>query len=207
MARKGVAAVGGNNVGGFGRTVRGKFCRWWWRLRVRGKFMRPGQHGARSDGPAPLPFFANSAGGPPHSSTLCPIQMTEQTIYLIGGTDDEAGTLTSLKVGDSCNLSFAYRGVQIDGTGLDFFDAFVEIRRQLEKEALFPFCYGASLNVYPSRMARQMSNGLKAYRLVSGTQAKQDDLVNIFEQGHDVIPASVENQQNFYREWLVSLRA
>lgn len=33
------------------------------------------------------------------------------------------------------------------------------VRLELEKEGLFPFCYGASLNVFLSSMARPMSNG------------------------------------------------
>lgn len=75
-----------------------------------------------------------------------------------------------------------------------------------EKESLLPLCYGASLNVFPSRMAHEMSSGLKAYRLTSCEQARRVDLVEIFDQGHDVIPSTVEGQRAFYQAWLLSLR-
>ncbi len=54
MASTGVGVVGGNTVGGFGCAARGKFCRWWRWLLVRGKFMRPGQHGFGRAGPATI---------------------------------------------------------------------------------------------------------------------------------------------------------
>jgi hypothetical protein len=133
--------------------------------------------------------------------------MSEHTIYLIGGADDESGVLTSSQHGDQCALTFAFRGRQIAASSSDFFEAFCQIRLQLEAEALMPFCYGASLNVYPSRMSREMSNGMAAYRLATGKQAARDNLVRIFDQGHDVIPSSVANQKAFYTEWLASLSA
>jgi len=68
----------------------------------------------------------------------------------------------------------------------------------LAKDRLIPFCYGASLHVYPSGMARDMGGGLKAYKLVVGRHAKIDDLVEIFAKGLDVIPASVAAQEQFF---------
>jgi hypothetical protein len=133
--------------------------------------------------------------------------MADHTIYFIGGEDDESGVLTSLQNGEECTLSLAYRGRHISASARDFFEAFCEIRLQLEPEALIPFCYGASLNVYPSGMSRDMSKGLMAYRLVSGSQATRESLVRIFEHGHDVIPSSVANQKAFFAEWLASLKA
>ena len=133
--------------------------------------------------------------------------MAEHVIFLIGGEDEEWGMLTSSDASDNCSLSFSFRGRRVEATASDFFEAFCQIRLQLEAEALFPFCYGASLNVYPSGMSRQMSNGMSAYRLVHGTQATKDSLVHIFEQGHDVIPASVANQRDFFKAWVASLGA
>jgi hypothetical protein len=133
--------------------------------------------------------------------------MADHTIFLIGGKDDEFGVLTLSGVADACHLSFAFRGRRIEATASDFFEAFCQIRLQLEAEALIPFCYGASLNVHPSGMSRQMSNGLLAYRLTVGSPGRIETLVRIFEQGPDVIPASVANQQSFYRGWAASLGA
>ena len=133
--------------------------------------------------------------------------MAEHVIFLIGGEDEESGMLTSSDASDRCSLSFSFRGRSVEASASDFFEAFCQIRLQLEAEALIPFCYGASLNVYPSGMSRQMSNGMSAYRLVHGTQATKNSLVHIFEQGHDVIPASVANQLAFFKAWVASLGA
>ena len=80
-------------------------------------------------------------------------------------------------------------------------------RSLLARDRLIPFCYGASSNVYPSGMARDMGRGLKAYKLVEGRHARMDDLVEIFTEGPDVIPASVDAQEQFYRDWLAAPRS
>lgn len=134
--------------------------------------------------------------------------MDEQhRVYLIGGEDDETALFTEEEAGDACKLTCAYRGRSLEAVADDFFDALANIRRQLEPEGLIPFCYGSSLNVFPSPMARQMGGGVKAYRLKTGQPAKTSDLVSIFDAGPDVIPAFVAPQEQFYREWLASLAA
>jgi hypothetical protein len=51
-----------------------------------------------------------------------------------------------------------------------------------------------------------MGRGLKAYRMTKGAHARMTDLVEIFEAGPDVIPASVDAQEAFWREWLAAPR-
>lgn len=131
--------------------------------------------------------------------------MDEHKINLIGGADDEAGLLCMEERGDNCWLSFTYRTKTIEACAADFFEAFCFIRLELEKEHLIPFCYGASLNVYPSGMARSMGGGVKAYKLRTGEQARTKDLVYIFSEGPDVVPASVLQQKDYFREWLNAL--
>ena len=135
--------------------------------------------------------------------------MSTYTIHLIGGTDDETATLVTdeEQAGDVCHLSLHYRDRTLQASASDFFEALCSIRLQLEPEQLLPFCYGASLNVFPSGMARDMGAGLSAYRLAAGRHARQADLVGIFDSGPDVVPASVANQQQFYDAWLRSPRA
>lgn len=128
--------------------------------------------------------------------------MRDHQIYLIGGADDELGILTETQAGDSCRLDFSYRDRNINAESHDFFHALCKIRLQLEPEGLIPFCYGASLNVYPSGMARDMGLGLRAYRLTIGKHSNRTDLVWIFAEGPDIVPASVQVQQEFYEEWL-----
>ncbi|MET4172984.1 hypothetical protein AB7645_39490 [Bradyrhizobium sp. 956_D2_N1_5] len=134
--------------------------------------------------------------------------MDEQhNIALIGGSNDERAVITEYEIDPVvCKLTCTYRGKMIEAEAPDFFEALCLIRRQLEREGLIPFCYGASLNVYPSAMARDMGAGLKAYRMKKGVHARMADLVEIFDTGPDVTPASVDAQEEFFREWLAAPR-
>lgn len=127
--------------------------------------------------------------------------MIQHQIPLIGGEDGEVVLITQFELDDECGLNCEFRGKTIEAVAGDYFDAFCEIREMLERENLTPFCYGASLNVYPSGMARQMGEGLRAYRLTMGAPSSKDQLVQIFDQGPDIIPAKVSEQERFYREW------
>lgn len=102
-------------------------------------------------------------------------------------------------------VSLQFDGREITSTEEDYFSALNSIRRVLEKENAFLHCYGASRNVYPSPMSRQMGGGIKAYKLQMGSQAKTSDLVSIFDTGSDVSPTTVDEQERFYKEWLASL--
>jgi hypothetical protein len=130
----------------------------------------------------------------------------QHQIVLIGGETGEQAVFTENSSHGTCKLTCAYRGKRIEAEASDFFKALCMVRQQLDPEGLIPFCYGASLNVYPSGMARDMGLGLKAYRLTKGEPAKRADLVEIFDTGTDVVPASVEAQETFWREWLTASR-
>lgn len=87
----------------------------------------------------------------------------------------------------------------------------IAVRLQLEPENLIPVCYGASLDVFPSGMCRDMSGGLSAYRLKLRKSPDREDLVRIFETGPDVKPVTVDDQRNFFEncmgagpEWEIS---
>jgi len=130
--------------------------------------------------------------------------MSDHAIYLIGGEDDEAARLvTETRNGDCC-IIFRFRNKVIEASSSDYFEAFCRIREQLEPDGLIPFCYGASLNVFPSGMARDMSAGLSAYRLTIGRHASREDVVRIFDAGPDVIPSFVANQKSYFDNWLHS---
>jgi hypothetical protein len=55
-------------------------------------------------------------------------------------------------------------------------------------------------------MIRSMGSGEQAYRLRLGHPARMEDLVEIFASNPEVVPASVGEQEEFYRKWLESLR-
>ena len=131
--------------------------------------------------------------------------MSERTIHLIGGEDDETASVVWSPADGECHIAVRYRGRVIEEKASDFFEALCRVRLRLEAEKLIPFCYGASLNVFPSGMARDMGAGLKAYRLTIGKHAKE--LVGIFDEGADVIPATVARQKEYFDEWLKSPKA
>jgi hypothetical protein len=104
-----------------------------------------------------------------------------------------------------CRLTLQWGSDAIRVEASDYFEALCLIRVQLEPKGLRPVCYGASKNVYPSGMARDMGSGLKAYRTRTGERARQSDLVRIFDTGPDVEPVSVEEQRAYHDQWLASV--
>ena len=98
-------------------------------------------------------------------------------------------------------LTLHFNGQEISSVDDDYFSAMCAIRRVLEQEGALPCCYGASKNVYPSGMSRDMGAGVYAYKLTLGSPAKQADLVSIFDTGPDVVPATVAEQEDFFKRW------
>jgi hypothetical protein len=129
---------------------------------------------------------------------------TQFDLSLIGGEDDETASFEMKDQGEACLVTCNSRGQQLTGEGRDFFDAFREVRNALWQQGLIPYCYGASLNVWPSGMGREMGRGLKAYKSELGLPATE--LVGIFDEGPDIIPANVERQEEYHRDWINSLR-
>jgi hypothetical protein len=105
-----------------------------------------------------------------------------------------------------CSLELTYGDRRFQADGPDYFDALCRIREQLAVVGHTLHCYGASRNVFPSGMARDMGAGLKAYRLQMGRSSDLADLVSIFASGPDVEPVSVADQEAFYDAWLRSFR-
>jgi len=127
--------------------------------------------------------------------------MKKYYIQLIGQEKDETCEIITEKLTNTCKIELHFQEIHLKSESTDFFEALCEIRVQLEPLKLIPFCYGASLNVYPSGMARDMGSGLKAYKLTTGKHANRDDLVSIFDQGYDIIPSFVAKQKEFFSEW------
>jgi hypothetical protein len=133
--------------------------------------------------------------------------MTQYQIFLVGGADDETANFIEEVENGLCRLVCEYRGKAIFFDARDYFEALCGIRLELEKEGLIPFCYGASLNVFPSAMSRQMGRGKVAYKMEMGKQATKQNQVRTFEQGSDVIPSFVALQKEYFNDWLASLQA
>jgi hypothetical protein len=126
------------------------------------------------------------------------------TIPIIVGNEIVEGNVTvheELETRDQCTLTLTFDGRSHTATDRDYFEALCKIRLELEKENALPMCYGASRNVFPSGMCRDMGRGLKAYKMTLGERGKQSDLVSIFATGPDVDPATVSEQRSFVESW------
>lgn len=135
--------------------------------------------------------------------------MSEQyTVFLIGAgtvSDNEQATFTLHDTGTRCRLTCSYRDKTIEAEEEDYFEALFLIRQQLEVDGLLPFCYGASGNIYPEGTVIGMSRGLIVCKVKTGQLPQENDLVNIFDDGYDVIPTFVHMQKQFWDAWLASL--
>lgn len=134
--------------------------------------------------------------------------MNEQyTVHLIGGDTggEEQAVFTLHDVGTRCRLTCGYRNKVIEAEEDDYFEALCQIRKQLEVEGILPFCYGASGNVFPEGTVTEMSRGVVVCKVKTGETPRESDLVNIFDEGHDVVPVFVDMQQQFWDSWLASL--
>ena len=128
-------------------------------------------------------------------------------IEMVGGVDGGRARITVSETASSCRLILAYRELRLEAEADDGFEAFCVVRRRLERENLMPRCYGASLNVFPSPMSRDMGGGWMAYRMTMGRPARLSDLVAIFDTGPDVVPATVEDQRRFFEAWADGTRS
>ena len=113
-------------------------------------------------------------------------------------------TLMHRENDSTCWLHLVGVGIDETATSTDYFESFVNIRRELAKRNFYPLCYASSRNVWPSGMARDMGQGLAAYKLTIGSPAV--DLVNIFDSGPDIDPVTPEVQQAFSKVWAKSLK-
>lgn len=77
--------------------------------------------------------------------------------------------------------------------------------RQESPEIQF-LCKGAKINVFPSRMCSQMSGGAVAYELSMGKPATFKDIVHIFDYEEKNIAKNLQEQREFYKNWLQSLK-
>ena len=87
-----------------------------------------------------------------------------------------------------------------------YFETLQDLRQELERDGIQILCNGAAKNVYPSPMALAMGEGRRAYRMTWGKQALQKDVVDIFDYDESLICCSVEEQKQYYMDWIRSLR-
>lgn len=77
---------------------------------------------------------------------------------------------------------------------VDLLECLKSARRDLESMGLLLCCQGARLNVFPSGLTRQMTEGRLAYSIRAGKEISDDDLVDIFAPADCSAVATLEDQ-------------
>ena len=87
-----------------------------------------------------------------------------------------------------------------------YFETLQNLRKELERDGIQILCNGAARNVYPSPMTLAMGYGRKASKMTWGKQALRKDLVDIFGYDESLVCCGVEEQNQYYMDWIQSLR-
>ena len=107
---------------------------------------------------------------------------------------------------DSVTIRFSLGEYVLEKEKENYFDALIKLREELERRNIKLLCKGCSRNVYPSGMILSMGVGRKAYTLIYGQQAKMDSLVDIFDSCSVEEYATIEEQSEYFENWILSLR-
>jgi hypothetical protein len=103
---------------------------------------------------------------------------------------------------DLIKLSVKYNNKIISSCEEFCFLAFQNLRKKLIESGIDLKCYGAKENVYPSPLMMFTS---KAYFLKLGKQAKNNDIVDIFDFVEINKSIAPKNQDLFYELWVKNL--
>lgn len=82
----------------------------------------------------------------------------------------------------------------------DQFFCLAQIRKEFPEIQFL--CKGSKLNVFPSRMCSQMSNGAVAYEMTLGQSASFDDIVHTFDYEDENIVKDISEQIAFFNLWM-----
>lgn len=100
---------------------------------------------------------------------------------------------------DTCWVEIEFSAGVYAAEGRDFFEALQRSRLELEASGHRLLCWGASRNVWPSGMGRDMGRGLKAYENKLGLRCPT--LRAIFDSDPSVVVSSVSEQIAWNEEW------
>lgn len=107
---------------------------------------------------------------------------------------------------DSVTIRLSLGGLVIEKEEDNYFDTLIKIREELEKSNIKLLCKGCCKNVYPSAMLLCMGEGRNAYALKYGEQAKMNSLVDIFDPCSIDEYATIQEQLEYFEEWICSIR-
>ncbi len=129
--------------------------------------------------------------------------MSPKNIIIINDRARESAELIYESAPATLRVNFA-DGSAIKSSENNLFECFSQIRES--RPNIVFLCKGAKRNVYPSRMSLQMASGLLAYELKLGEQALKNNIVNIFDHDEVDIVKNPDDQAEFFKEWLSSLK-
>ena len=129
-----------------------------------------------------------------------------QNIEILNNGKVEKSKLFLLETEDEINLKIEIENMVYFSKSDNIFDSIVELRKKLELNNIYLLCNASAINVYSSGMQKEFG-GTKAYKLQMGKQATlSDDVVDIFDYDNELKIGSVKEQEEFYENWLESLR-
>lgn len=96
-------------------------------------------------------------------------------------------------------------GQNIRAKSENFFEALVDLRKELEKRSMQILCNGTAEIVYPSPMQLSMGTGRVAYKQYLGQQARMADVVDIFECDESLCFVKINEQSEYHKKWLQSI--
>ena len=136
----------------------------------------------------------------PIESTVSVLRSGERIAAVLSRWDEAPGD------GECVKLSISIEGIEISAkSDIGYFRALKQLREILEKKGILVECLGASEDVYPSPMIESMGCGERAYRLTLGQHALMSEKKKKKNSGIGVKPATIQQQEDFYKRWLQSL--
>ncbi|WP_232052835.1 hypothetical protein [Leptotrichia wadei] len=126
-------------------------------------------------------------------------------INIINNGKIEKNKLFLSEIEDEINLKIEIERAIYFSKSDNIFDSVVELRKKLELKNIYLLCNASVINVYPSGMQKEFG-GTKAYKLQMGKQATLTDVVDIFDYDNELKISSVKEQEEFYENWIESLR-
>ena len=126
-------------------------------------------------------------------------------IEIINNGKIEKNKLFLSEIEDEINLKIEIERTIYFSKSDNIFDSVVELRKKLELKNIYLLCNASVINVYPSGMQKEFG-GTKAYKLQMGKQATLSDVVDIFDYDSELKIVSVKEQEEFYENWIESLR-
>lgn len=86
-----------------------------------------------------------------------------------------------------------------------YFDALIDLRKELEPLQIKVLCFGARKDVWASGMQRDMGAGLVAYLLSAKAEGRKPEQ-SIFDYAPPETIGTVDEQHKYHEDWLNSKR-